>query len=170
MTERTHDKHSKGSTPRTDAIITGGTIGQLALLEHACQLERELAWASAEKAKLTEIVAVRPSLDAMNERVAQLTAHRACGNQEQDADNGKLAGYCVVCQVPWPCAIAAVLSPIAALNHDTNPDKVSGKTSPVQTTDIKLEIINLLGKSIGTVKKSIGLTVDIRKLRLMLEL
>lgn len=40
------------------------------------------------------------------ERVAQLIAHRAIGNQEQDAINGKLAGYCAVCQVPWPCDIA----------------------------------------------------------------
>jgi hypothetical protein len=38
--------------------------------------------------------------------VALLTAHRACGNQEQDAANGKLAGYCVVCQTPWPCDYA----------------------------------------------------------------
>lgn len=42
----------------------------------------------------------------LEERTAELTAHRACGNQEQDAANGKLAGYCVVCQVPWPCDTA----------------------------------------------------------------
>ena len=42
----------------------------------------------------------------LNERVAQITAHRACGNQEQDVMSGKLAGYCVVCQVPWPCTYA----------------------------------------------------------------
>ena len=34
------------------------------------------------------------------------SAHRAVGNQEQDADNGKLAGYCLVCQIPWPCEYA----------------------------------------------------------------
>lgn len=44
--------------------------------------------------------------DNMAERIAQLSAHRAFGNQEQDPANGKLAGYCAVCQVPWPCAIA----------------------------------------------------------------
>jgi hypothetical protein len=33
-------------------------------------------------------------------------AHRAVGNQEQDMQNGKLAGYCIVCQVPWPCDTA----------------------------------------------------------------
>lgn len=44
---------------------------------------------------------------ASAERIAQLIAHRACGNQEQDPQNGKLAGYCVVCQIPWPCAYAS---------------------------------------------------------------
>lgn len=44
---------------------------------------------------------------ALAERIAQLLAHRACGNQEQDTQNGKLAGYCVVCQIPWPCSYAA---------------------------------------------------------------
>jgi hypothetical protein len=33
-------------------------------------------------------------------------AHRAVGNQEQDVENGKLAGFCLVCQVPWPCEYA----------------------------------------------------------------
>jgi hypothetical protein len=42
----------------------------------------------------------------IEERIAELTAHRACGNQEQDTQNGKLGGYCVVCQVPWPCSYA----------------------------------------------------------------
>ena len=41
------------------------------------------------------------------ERIAQLTAHRACGSGEHDPQNGKLHGFCVVCLVPWPCAIAA---------------------------------------------------------------
>lgn len=44
--------------------------------------------------------------DKVSERIAQLTAHRACGNQEQDLANGKLAGYCVVCQTLWPCDTA----------------------------------------------------------------
>lgn len=42
----------------------------------------------------------------MDERVAQITAHRVCGNQEQDPQAGKLSGYCVVCQIPWPCSYA----------------------------------------------------------------
>ena len=42
----------------------------------------------------------------LNERIAQITAHRAVGNQEQDLDNGKLAGYCLVCQTLWPCEYA----------------------------------------------------------------
>lgn len=41
-----------------------------------------------------------------HDHAAQMIAHRAVGNQEQDADNGKLAGYCLVCQIPWPCAYA----------------------------------------------------------------
>jgi len=40
------------------------------------------------------------------ERVAQLTAHRACCGTEHDPANGKLHGYCVVCGVPWPCEYA----------------------------------------------------------------
>ena len=39
------------------------------------------------------------------ERVAQLTAHRACGGNEHDG-MGKLHGNCVVCLVPWPCEYA----------------------------------------------------------------
>lgn len=46
--------------------------------------------------------------------IAQFTAHRAVGNQEQDADNGKLAGYCIVCQIPWPCEYA---KPLSQTNH-----------------------------------------------------
>lgn len=38
--------------------------------------------------------------------LAEKLAHRACGNQEQDLQNGKIAGYCVVCQAPWPCSYA----------------------------------------------------------------
>lgn len=45
---------------------------------------------------------------SINERVAVLIAHRQVGNQEHDAQNGKLAGYCVVCQIPWPCEYAYV--------------------------------------------------------------
>lgn len=40
------------------------------------------------------------------ERVAQLIAHRAVGNQESDPQNGKIPGYCAVCQVPWPCPVS----------------------------------------------------------------
>jgi hypothetical protein len=40
---------------------------------------------------------------ALIERVAQLTAHRACLGVEHDAMNGRLHGYCVVCGIPWPC-------------------------------------------------------------------
>lgn len=43
--------------------------------------------------------------DSRNERIAQLTAHRACCGSEHDPATGKLHGYCVVCGVPWPCEI-----------------------------------------------------------------
>ena len=45
---------------------------------------------------------------SINERVAQLTAHRACCGAEHDPQRGKLHGCCVVCGVPWPCAYAGV--------------------------------------------------------------
>lgn len=37
------------------------------------------------------------------ERMAQISAHRACCGSEHDPSQGKLHGYCVVCGVPWPC-------------------------------------------------------------------
>jgi hypothetical protein len=43
---------------------------------------------------------------ACPERIAQLTAHRACHSAEHDPANGRLHGYCVVCGVPWPCEYA----------------------------------------------------------------
>lgn len=43
---------------------------------------------------------------ALVERVAQLTAHRACGGFEHDPSQGKFHGNCVVCLVPWPCDYA----------------------------------------------------------------
>lgn len=38
--------------------------------------------------------------------IATARAHRACGSEEHDSQNGKLHGYCVVCLVPWPCETA----------------------------------------------------------------
>lgn len=43
---------------------------------------------------------------ALTERIAILTAHRACCGTEADPANGKLHGYCVVCGVGWPCEYA----------------------------------------------------------------
>lgn len=51
------------------------------------------------------LATVAPS--APSERVAQITAHRCCTNEEHDPSNGKLAGTCVVCGLPWPCEIAS---------------------------------------------------------------
>lgn len=44
--------------------------------------------------------------ETLIERVAQLTAHRACHSAEHDPANGKIHGYCMVCGVPWPCQYA----------------------------------------------------------------
>jgi len=46
------------------------------------------------------------SKTVINERIAVLTAHRACCGTEHDPANGKLHGCCVICGVPWPCAYA----------------------------------------------------------------
>ena len=43
--------NEKGATPETDAVIVGGTIGQLALLEHARALERQRDAARRELAE-----------------------------------------------------------------------------------------------------------------------
>ena len=46
--------------------------------------------------------------EVLRERIAQITAHRACCGSEHDIPNGKIHGYCVVCGVPWPCDYAGV--------------------------------------------------------------
>jgi predicted transcriptional regulator len=48
---------------------------------------------------------------APQERIAQLTAHRACGSEEHNPSIGKIHGFCVVCLVPWPCDIAKEPNP-----------------------------------------------------------
>lgn len=67
------------------------------------------------------VLALEPAGET--ERVAQLTAHRACVGTEHDPANGKLHGCCVVCGVPWPCEYAGKPpkqrpSPIAAEAND----------------------------------------------------
>lgn len=52
----------------------------------------------------------RDPFAAASERVAQITAHRACCGSEHDPSSGKLHGYCVVCGVPWPCDYAGTPS------------------------------------------------------------
>lgn len=53
-----------------------------------------------------------------SERVAQMTAHRACGGYEHDPSIGKFHGNCVVCLVPFPCEFAGTTpSPLAALKE-----------------------------------------------------
>lgn len=47
-----------------------------------------------------------PPSQEFTERVAQLTAHRACFNEEHDPEHGRISGFCVVCGLPWPCPTA----------------------------------------------------------------
>ena len=48
--------------------------------------------------------------EGLRERIAQITAHRACCGSEHDVSNGKIHGCCVVCGVPWPCEYAGTPS------------------------------------------------------------
>lgn len=82
-------------------VLTGATgePGNWNGAEPARKIMAELAMVRGERDRLREAV-------EMNERVAQITAHRVCGNQEHDPLSGKLSGYCVVCQIPWPCKYA----------------------------------------------------------------
>lgn len=43
---------------------------------------------------------------SLQERIAQITAHRACHSAEHNPAEGKLHGCCVVCGVPFPCQYA----------------------------------------------------------------
>ena len=45
----------------------------------------------------------------IRERIATITAHRACCGTEHKPLEGKLHGYCVVCGVPYPCEYAGML-------------------------------------------------------------
>lgn len=49
---------------------------------------------------------VQQGQSSLNERIAQLAAHRACHSAEHDPLQGRIHGYCIVCGVPWPCEIA----------------------------------------------------------------
>ena len=42
----------------------------------------------------------------VNVLIATAAAHRICCSEEHDPANGKLAGFCVVCGLPWPCETA----------------------------------------------------------------
>lgn len=60
---------------------------------------------------------VRPVVDgrALTEQLALVLAHRGCCNEEHDPAAGKIAGFCVVCGVPWPCQVAIRLHEVPAL-------------------------------------------------------
>ena len=51
-------------------------------------------------------------MSSREERIAQITAHRACGSAEHDVAKGKIHGYCVVCLKPWPCAYVGPPPPV----------------------------------------------------------
>lgn len=55
---------------------------------------------------VTDSLAALETAQDISERVAQLTAHRACIGAEHDPQNGKLHGCCIVCGRPWPCEYA----------------------------------------------------------------
>lgn len=86
---------------RARAFVGDMTSGDLRLIES--WVEKMAEFADKETADL------KAKLDAVSIDVlaAQFIAHRAVGNQEQDLSNGKLAGYCLVCQTPWPCKYSA---------------------------------------------------------------
>ncbi len=59
----------------------------------------------------------------LDERIATISAHRACCGSEHNPQQGKLHGYCVVCGVPYPCEYAGVKAGIVdeAEKSDTDP-------------------------------------------------
>ena len=60
------------------------------------------------------------AVEADPERLAQIIAHRPCTNEEHtDGQNGKIAGFCLVCNIPWPCEYAGALPPSPALPGPT---------------------------------------------------
>lgn len=74
---------------------------------HPMSLVKELAAEVLRQDKLLDALEDAERLRGhQGERVAQITAHRACCGSEHDPDNGKLHGFCVVCGVPWPCEYA----------------------------------------------------------------
>lgn len=63
-------------------------------------------WTSTLNDRIRAALAIDQPITTDAERVAQLTAHRACGGIEHDPMQGKFHGYCVVCLIPWPCEYA----------------------------------------------------------------
>lgn len=77
----------------------------------------------------------------LQERTAQIAAHRACCGTEHDPANGKLHGYCVVCGVPWPCEYAGKpLAALAAAGKQVEPERMqpAGETNE-RNFGVKLE-------------------------------
>ena len=81
--------------------------GALRRIAAEIRSESHAGWGN-ELIDLAEILEAAPAPSEANisERVAVLTAHRACHSAEHDPLQGKLHGFCVVCGVPWPCEYA----------------------------------------------------------------
>jgi hypothetical protein len=85
---------------------------------HLSECQQECSAKSERIANLEEQVQALTA--SQRERAAQLTAHRACCNEEHDPAHGKISGFCVVCGVPWPCVMAQPdrLTDLARKAHD----------------------------------------------------
>jgi len=60
----------------------------------------------------------------LDERIATISAHRACCGSEHNPQQGKLHGYCVVCGVPYPCEYAGVKAGIVDEAEKVAPDPI----------------------------------------------
>lgn len=105
-------KHPDSITPLELALIAQQAIersGAPRMLEalQAIRARVNGEWDNPALLAIGPLGLEAPDILRICERTAQLLAHRACGNQEQDVQNGKIAGYCIVCQTPWPCEFAA---------------------------------------------------------------
>ncbi len=73
------------------------------------EVERLEALDAANARLISDLrAAVERAKASYSERVAQITAHRACCGNEHDAIS-KFHGCCVVCGVPFPCEYAGTL-------------------------------------------------------------
>ncbi|MBP1626917.1 MAG: hypothetical protein H6Q00_1392 [Holophagaceae bacterium] len=86
--------------------------------------------------------------------LAAALAHRACCNEEHDPEHGKIAGFCVVCGVPWPCETAKTF-----LLERTAPDHNEDNLEMVNLRD-KLEQAEARVKRLEGVLKAEGAEIE----------